>query len=910
MADGEIVIETQIDIRNAEKSLRKLEEQAESLRAKIEQKTAQKSAIEAKLNEATAAAEKTREKIQQLKAEMAQTQSNLRSEDLTADQRKEQLADLRRITSQINLQERTLTQQEGVVSRLREREKSVTGELARQNQALTKNTEKSGELTRKIEKAAGVGATLRERFEGTAESVEKLNKRFATLAKRVLVYSVALKALNALRDWFGGVIKSNDELSGKLSQLKGAFLTAAQPVLNVLIPALTKLVDVLTTVVSAAAAVIAMLFDTSAETAADQAEALEREAEAIDGVGESAKTASKQLASFDTINKLSGKTSAAASNSTGIQTDYSKVKQYKLPAWLESLVSVLKIGIDDVLFDWDNLSAEDIAKKVVGGLITLCAGAVGFSIGGVPGAIVGVLTGLVISGMISKLTFDNDGKLSKEEVAKLVIYALSGLAGGVIGFMFGGAIGALIGAVVGVGLTLMVESLRMKRQQEVIDQWLATDAGKLQKQLEDSIERSTTLVLDLRARISSITGEVDASTLANFNLARDLIGEIFALDAKDNKTADEIERIISLIKGLNSLGLGDFNLTWDDATNHVAGTKEEILGALEAQYKMIVLQTKMQAAANLEATLTEAQAQLEQAKADVNAAQKAYDDARARYKYELYSFELNYFELIDLAKVLEQLEADLDAAKKAESDLMDIAESTKAKINNLRAEIGLPLAEAEKEAEESGHRIITSHGHGLRSGVASTSAAATSSIDTVIEAIKEAWDGGNFQQMAHDQGAEMGESFASGLTSKVPTMRGTLSGALNGLLTIAKVAVARINSALNGINATIEVAASVKSGAVAAAMQNVKIPHLAEGRVIPANHEFLAVLGDQKTGTNIETPLATMVEAFKIALAGQRSETAPGEAFMVVDDEVFAKLVYRLNKDEQRRVGVTLSEGF
>ena len=29
---------------------------------------------------------------------------------------------------------------------------------------------------------------------------------------------------------------------------------------------------------------------------------------------------------------------------------------------------------------------------------------------------------------------------------------------------------------------------------------------------------------------------------------------------------------------------------------------------------------------------------------------------------------------------------------------------------------------------------------------------------------------------------------------------------------------------------------------------------LAQGAVIPANHEFLAVLGDQKQGTNIEAP--------------------------------------------------------
>ncbi len=45
-----------------------------------------------------------------------------------------------------------------------------------------------------------------------------------------------------------------------------------------------------------------------------------------------------------------------------------------------------------------------------------------------------------------------------------------------------------------------------------------------------------------------------------------------------------------------------------------------------------------------------------------------------------------------------------------------------------------------------------------------------------------------------------------------------------------------------------------------------KIPRLAQGAVIPPNREFMAVLGDQRSGTNIETPLATMVEAFKQAM--------------------------------------------
>lgn len=56
---------------------------------------------------------------------------------------------------------------------------------------------------------------------------------------------------------------------------------------------------------------------------------------------------------------------------------------------------------------------------------------------------------------------------------------------------------------------------------------------------------------------------------------------------------------------------------------------------------------------------------------------------------------------------------------------------------------------------------------------------------------------------------------------------------------------------------------------------HISIPKLAQGGVIPPNREFMAVLGDQKNGTNIETPLSTMVEAFNQALAqsgGGRTE--------------------------------------
>jgi hypothetical protein len=49
-------------------------------------------------------------------------------------------------------------------------------------------------------------------------------------------------------------------------------------------------------------------------------------------------------------------------------------------------------------------------------------------------------------------------------------------------------------------------------------------------------------------------------------------------------------------------------------------------------------------------------------------------------------------------------------------------------------------------------------------------------------------------------------------------------------------------------------------------LSEISIPRLAQGAVIPPNKEFMAILGDQKHGTNIETPLETMIQAFETAL--------------------------------------------
>lgn len=86
-------------------------------------------------------------------------------------------------------------------------------------------------------------------------------------------------------------------------------------------------------------------------------------------------------------------------------------------------------------------------------------------------------------------------------------------------------------------------------------------------------------------------------------------------------------------------------------------------------------------------------------------------------------------------------------------------------------------------------------------------------------------------------------------------------------------------------------------------IKEVTIPRLAEGAVIPGGKPFTAILGDQPYGqTNIETPLPTMVDAFRQAM-GEGGSNRP--IYMQIDGKTFAKLQMPYLKQEDSRVGVS-----
>lgn len=100
------------------------------------------------------------------------------------------------------------------------------------------------------------------------------------------------------------------------------------------------------------------------------------------------------------------------------------------------------------------------------------------------------------------------------------------------------------------------------------------------------------------------------------------------------------------------------------------------------------------------------------------------------------------------------------------------------------------------------------------------------------------------------------------------------------------------------------------------AVKEWQIPQLAAGAVIPPNREFLAVLGDQTRGNNIETPEDLLRQIVREeAGAGGQTEALlrailaairEGKV-LTVDRNTFARLVYQANQSESARVGVSFS---
>ncbi len=133
---------------------------------------------------------------------------------------------------------------------------------------------------------------------------------------------------------------------------------------------------------------------------------------------------------------------------------------------------------------------------------------------------------------------------------------------------------------------------------------------------------------------------------------------------------------------------------------------------------------------------------------------------------------------------------------------------------------------------------------------------------------------------------------------------------VNGFLSLVGIGINYIIGSLNSLQIDIpDWVPGIGGGTFGLSIPEVtmpQIPMLASGGVIPANSEFLAILGDQKSGTNIEAPLDTMVSAFKTAASEMQTGTSQSDIRITFDGTLASliKLLAPKITQEQRKMGV------
>ena len=133
----------------------------------------------------------------------------------------------------------------------------------------------------------------------------------------------------------------------------------------------------------------------------------------------------------------------------------------------------------------------------------------------------------------------------------------------------------------------------------------------------------------------------------------------------------------------------------------------------------------------------------------------------------------------------------------------------------------------------------------------------------------------------------------NGIVNTVKGAVNSLIGFINGMISAV---VGGLNSAIDALNSLsvdipdwVPVVGGNRLGFSIGHVTAPQIPYLAQGAVIPANREFLAVLGDQSHGTNVEAPLDTIKQAVAEVMEDlQAGQMAGFEAVVSVLREILS----------------------
>lgn len=163
--------------------------------------------------------------------------------------------------------------------------------------------------------------------------------------------------------------------------------------------------------------------------------------------------------------------------------------------------------------------------------------------------------------------------------------------------------------------------------------------------------------------------------------------------------------------------------------------------------------------------------------------------------------------------------------------------------------------------------------------------------DTVKAVASKVWDGikqvwGNVSSWFK---TKVLDPLSKGFKGVVNSIIGFLNGMISGLCSGINAAVKAINKLNVTVPDWVPGIGGKKFGFNLKTISAPQIPYLAKGAVIPPNAPFLAMLGDQKHGTNIEAPLATIEKAVENVL--RRNSGISDERIVVLLSQILEAIL-------------------
>ena len=672
------------------------------------------------------------------------------------------------------------------------------------------------------------GSMLKSLSSGIVNAAKKLNvfsrlsgslsgklKRLGSTIKSALVFSVIYKGLGMVKEQVGKYLSLNTAFTAAVGQVRGALLTAFQPIYDAVVPALTSLLNILARAITVVSQFTSALFGTTGKQAQANAKALNAQAKATENAGSAADKAQKSMASFDEINQLSTGSSSGGGGTA------------------DAMAPAFDAQMDDTVFSsWGAAFSAFLDSFLNNGLPRLKAGMDAFAAG----------VNTFAQNLMEMFTFP--GVLDK-------VKQLGTNLGQAFNDMVNNIDWATLGAALGSGLNLAVQFL--------VSYIYSIDWQNLGSSLADLFNSAISSIDWIAVGQLLFAGfKIGIETLAGFLLTLDMAQ---LAKSASNLVIGFMDSAYDTLASIDWQQIGQQVKTFLVSVDW-AGVAESTFRAIGAAFGALT--------AFLWGLIKDAWAEV------VNWwHETAYEDG----EFTLQGLLDGIWNVIkDIGTWIKDhiFQPFIDGFKNVfgiHSPSTVMAEQGKYLMDGLLGGIKKnfqPLLDAFKQ---------------IMSGI-------TNFISGVFSGDwKKAWDG-------------VKDIFAGIWNGIVSLLEGAINAIIDGLNWL----ISQMNKISFDVPNWVPLIGGKSMGINIPSISRVEIPRLAQGAVIPPNREFMAVLGDQKQGTNIEAPLETIKQALAEVMAqyGGR-ESGDMTVILELDHREFGRAVVKSYNQESKRVGVSLA---